>query len=261
MLSASSAQIARAIPEELRALRQWVLWRYEIRDGKRTKVPYTCQGYRASVTNPEHRSTFDAVMKAFARPGFADGIGFAFTDSDPLCGLDLDAIWRSEGDEGADWAMSIIARFGDTYAEASPSDTGLKIWVRAKAPRCGRWPVENGAVEVYDHGRFFAVTGRSNGVTVVADYQQDIELLVANLDRFCGRGSAYGQPASAIGQKIPSGQRHDTLVSLAGTLWRRGLSSEEIEIALMAVNQRRCDPPHSAEHVRNLAASIGRWDR
>jgi hypothetical protein len=50
-------------------------------------------------------------------------------------------------------------------------------------------------------------------------------------------------------------------VSLAGTLWRRGLDLTEIEITLAAVNQRRCDPPHSAEHVHKLVCSIARWSR
>ena len=84
-----------------------------------------------------------------------------------------------------------------------------------------------------------------------------VELLLARLERLAGRGGDRSKiPADSIGPKIPAGARHNTLVSLAGTLWRRGLDREEIQIALMAVNQRRCDPPHSAEHVHKLVASI-----
>lgn len=39
------------IPFEMRQYPQWVLWRFEVVDGKKTKVPYSLNGYRASVTN------------------------------------------------------------------------------------------------------------------------------------------------------------------------------------------------------------------
>src|SRR5262249_38969998 len=154
-------------------------------------------------------------------------------------GVDLDHIWQSDASEASDWAQPILQRLRDTYGEGSPSDRGYKVWVRARAPRCGRWLVEGGAVEVYDRDRFFTVTGRSNGVTTITDHQHDIERLVASLDRLTGRSWASGgyKPASAIGQKIPQGQRHPTLVSIAGSLWRRGLDPEEIEITLLTVNQ------------------------
>jgi len=45
--------IAKAIPEALRRVPQWVLWKYELRDGRITKVPYTVFGTRASVNDPD----------------------------------------------------------------------------------------------------------------------------------------------------------------------------------------------------------------
>jgi len=41
------------IPQTLRELRRWVLWRYELRDGKRTKVPYMSIGTRADSTDAD----------------------------------------------------------------------------------------------------------------------------------------------------------------------------------------------------------------
>jgi primase-polymerase (primpol)-like protein len=244
------------IPRELRERPCWVLWRYEMRDGTLTKVPCTCQGYRASVTNPKTWSKFDAVLRAFARPGFADGIGFVFTSLDLLTGLDLDHVWQSEGAEGAPWALGIIERFGDTYMEASPSDTGLKIWCKARAPRCGRWPVEGGAIEIYDRARFFAVTGRSNGVLAITDHQGDVATLVENLDE--GRRQ---QVRIVIPGVIPQGKRHPALVSLAGTMWKRGMCLEAIEAALLITNERQCEPPYSPKHIHKIAKGIERWDR
>jgi hypothetical protein len=244
------------VPDELIERPQWLIWRYETRDGKPAKVPYTCQGYRASTTNPEHWSRFDYAVKMASRSGFCDGLGFVFDIDDPFCGVDLDSVWQSDADEGAPWAQGIIDRFSDTYMEASPSDTGIKIWCRAKAPRCGKWPIEGGAIEIYDHARYFAVTGRSNDVRVIADHQDDIDALIANLDD--GRHQAQ---ARVIPDVIPQGCRHNTLVSLAGSMWRRGMTPEAIEAALLLTNTKQCDPPYSAEHIHKIITSMEAWER
>jgi putative DNA primase/helicase len=249
-----------ALPEELVALPQWILWRREDRDGQPSKVPYTCQGYRASTTNPEHWSRFDFAMEMAARPGFAAGLGFVFTRDDPYCGIDLDHVWQSDADEGAPWAQGIIERFSDTYAEASPSDTGLKIWCKARTPRCGRWPIQRGAIEVYDHARYFAVTGRSTGIRVITDHQSDIEALVANLDQN-PRRTAAPSSSRTVPDVIPQGTRHPTLVSIAGAMWRRGLSPEAIEAALIETNRRQCDPPYPDDHIRKIVGSMNGWAR
>jgi Primase C terminal 1 (PriCT-1) len=244
------------IPSELIALPQWVLWRSQVRDRKPTKVPHTAQGYRANVTNPDHWSTFDHALKAAARPGFADGVGFVFSAEDSYCGIDLDKLWLSDADQGAGWGTRILQRFSDTYGEASPSDTGYKIWCKAKASRCSRWPIGSGQIEIYDHSRFFTLTSRSNGVIVIADHQADVEALVSNLDQDRQRCKSRVIPAA-----IPQGQRHHTLVSLAGTLWKRGVTAEAVEAALLAVNRRQCDPPYGPEHIQQIIKSLGKWSR
>jgi primase-polymerase (primpol)-like protein len=245
------------IPPELIALPQWVLWRRESRDGRVTKVPYTFMGYRASDTNPEHWTTFECVLKFAARPRFADGIGVVFTETDPYCGIDLDNVWQSDANEGAPWATGIFEQFSNTYMEASPSDCGLKIWCRAKAPRCGRWPIGAGAIEVYDRARFFTMTTKSNGVLVVADHQADVEALVANLDG----DRCVRPPAATIPSVIPKGRRHPTLVSLAGSMHRRGMTPAAIEAALVITNEQQCDPPYPPEHIRQIVRSMQRWER
>jgi Bifunctional DNA primase/polymerase, N-terminal/AAA domain/Primase C terminal 1 (PriCT-1) len=60
------------------------------------------------------------------------------------------------------------------------------------------------------------------------------------------------------GQPIPEGKRDTTLTSLAGTMRKRGMTAEEIEAALLAVN-RRCAPPLSAEQVHKIAGSVARY--
>jgi primase-polymerase (primpol)-like protein len=98
------------VPQELTALRQWVLWRHGTRKGKATKLPITAMGYLASVTNPAHWSEYGYLVKLLTqRPTFAEGLGFVFAPDDPYCGIDLDDIWQSDADEGAPWALASIS--------------------------------------------------------------------------------------------------------------------------------------------------------
>jgi Bifunctional DNA primase/polymerase, N-terminal/Primase C terminal 1 (PriCT-1) len=68
---------------------------------------------------------------------------------------------------------------------------------------------------------------------------------------------AYGR--SAIGKTIPEGRRNDSLMSLAGTMRRRGMGADEIEAALFVTNIKRCNPPLAEEEVRKIAASVCRY--
>lgn len=247
------------IPEELRALSQWVLWRTEERNGKPTKVPYQARTwlYRARSDDPRTWAAVETAIEMRRHHAeHVNGIGFVFSPDDPYTGIDLDNIWQSDADEGAEWGMRVLERFGDTYSEASPSDKGVKIWCKAKALRCGRWNIRAGAIEVYSEKRFFTVTGRHAGVLAVTDHQHDVELLVANLDQ--GR---HQPKAPAIPNVIPQGQRHPTLVSLAGSMWRRGVCAAAIEAALLKTNEEQCDPPHSADHIHKIVESMQRWRR
>jgi hypothetical protein len=62
--------------------------------------------------------------------------------------------------------------------------------------------------------------------------------------------------APEVGKRIASGGRNNELTSIGGTMRRRGLEEEEIAAALLAVNERRCDPPLGEAEVRAIAHSL-----
>jgi primase-polymerase (primpol)-like protein len=237
-----------------------VIWRKEPRpgdpEGKPTKVPYQATGYKASTTNPEHWSRFDYVLDIWQRQRVkCNGIGFVFSENDPYAGLDLDNVWQSDADEGPRWAFEILDRFADTYMEESPSGRGIKIWCRAALQHGGRsWPIGVGAIEVYDRARFFAVTGRAGPVRALTDHQADVDSLI----EYLGRGTSA---PSNIGGKIPYGTQHNTLVSLAGTMWRRGMTADAIEAALQVTNAQQCERPGPPENIHKIVMSMERWSR
>ena len=61
------------------------------------------------------------------------------------------------------------------------------------------------------------------------------------------------QVASAIGSTISKGKRHPTLVSLAGTMARRGMGQVSIEAALFEENIAKCDPPLPEDEIVKIA--------
>lgn len=139
------------IPEELKALNQWVLWKYETRDGKKTKVPYRATGQRAESNNP---STWMTYPDAIANLVHFDGIGIMFGNG--LSGIDLDH-HLADGGKPDDFAGPIVKEL-NSYTEITPSGCGLHVLLWGFLPPTGRHSQAKG-VEMYDAGRFFTVTG------------------------------------------------------------------------------------------------------
>lgn len=139
-----------AIPEELKALPRWVLWRYVFVKKKWVKIPYQPSGKTASSTDETQWSSFDRVVSVAAE---YDGIGFVF-NGDGLVGVDLDhavddGVWSATADE--------ILNLVGGYAEISPSGEGLHIITRAENIRGQK----KDNVEIYSTGRYFTFTGHA----------------------------------------------------------------------------------------------------
>src|SRR5579862_5664019 len=67
--------IPKNIPKLLRSATRWVLWRYERRDSKWTKVPHQTDGRHASSTGPKTWASYESTLKTYRAGGY-DGIGF-----------------------------------------------------------------------------------------------------------------------------------------------------------------------------------------
>ena len=65
--------------------------------------------------------------------------------------------------------------------------------------------------------------------------------------------------AHGVDDVIPERQRNSRLTSMGGAMRRQGMTQEEIEVALLAVNTSRCRPPLPEEEVRKIAWSVGRY--
>ena len=166
-----------AVPAELKALRQWVAWREEQRDGKPTKIPYQVNRRKAQPNNPQTWTDYQTVCDH--RDDFS-GIGFVFSADDSYCGIDLDDCLDAQGKLKA-WAKPIVDRLKSVgYGERSPSGHGIKFWTRATLGAEAKhkvYIVEGAdAIEIYDQLRYFTVTGKGKGE--IDDGQQVIDWLV-----------------------------------------------------------------------------------
>jgi putative DNA primase/helicase len=147
-----------AIPDELRRLPQWVCWRLEERGGKHTKTPINAADTlrRASTTDRATWATFDEAREAFETwhaSGRVDGIGFVFTREARIVGIDFDHC-RTGGEWDAG-VLKLALELG-SYTEVSPSGEGLHVFAYGSIPGDRN---RRGNVEIYEHGRFFTVTG------------------------------------------------------------------------------------------------------
>lgn len=152
-----AAKNFRAIPQELRRYDQWVVWKLNKIPGrtKPTKVPYDPNnGKNSKSTDPRTWGSFDQAVEAF-KSGLYAGIGFVFSVDDPYCGVDLDDVIDLRTGVIDEDAQNIINKL-DSYAEYSPSGTGVHIICKAKLPVGGR---KKGNFECYDEKRYFTFTG------------------------------------------------------------------------------------------------------
>jgi hypothetical protein len=164
------------IPKELRGLRNWVVWKFQKRTNKAgvvriTKPPYNARtGKLAKTNDPTTWSTFAEAMTALDRGGY-DGLGICLTNR--LNGADLDGC-RSEDGSLEPWANEIVRKL-DSYAEESPSKTGLKILVYGDiigGHECSFGDREHHGIAIYGEGspRYFTLTGRRvAGNGIIAD--------------------------------------------------------------------------------------------
>ncbi|MBL8857575.1 MAG: hypothetical protein JNL28_03600, partial [Planctomycetes bacterium] len=119
--------------------------------GKVPKHPLT--GRNASSTNPKTWGTFEEAVRGMEAHGFA-GIGFVFTNSG-YTGIDFDHCRDPETGVIDPDVLRQVHELA-SYTEVSVTGTGLHVIVQGKLPGKGR---KVGNREIYDTGRFFALTG------------------------------------------------------------------------------------------------------
>lgn len=142
------------IPNELKQLDRWVVWR----EGK---IPYDAKALnsRASSTNPETWASFDEATTAYEECDQALGIGFVL-NGDGLVGVDLDHVVNDGVPEPA--ALELLEQLNCAYIGLSPSGTGLRAFGYSVPLLQGVKGQYNGmAVELYSSQRYLTITDQA----------------------------------------------------------------------------------------------------
>jgi putative DNA primase/helicase len=229
--------------DDLADLPIWGSWRNQ----NGVKVPYSIDGRRASTTNPHGWST-RAEAARYRRRGEQEAINLTETPYGCLCGLDLDSCLDQQTGALDPWAQSIIDDLA-TYAEISPSGTGVKLFflaapglvaeLREKLGKWGRsWKrASTGghppAIELYLRDRYFAVTSRAlNGAVLTELTHDQLQALIEYGAKFArkddGGSKGSGADQSRSGKAFRKGCE----------LKAKGYSYEEMRDALLADEDR-----------------------
>jgi hypothetical protein len=179
---------------------RWVIWRFEVRDGKTTKPPYQARSPRqhASSNDPRTWCDFPCALSAY-RNSQADGIGLCILGSN-LIAFDLDHC-RDVTSGTIEPAARVLIDRAKSYVEVTPSGTGLRILGVGSGARIHRKQQvasANGmSIETYRQcERFVAVTGNAlpEASMVLAAADGLIEEVVAELDAAAAAAQANPSP-------------------------------------------------------------------
>lgn len=141
-----------SIPNELKALPQWVVHKNKVPYNPKTKRP-------AKAGKPETWSSFEKALETYEDGGYS-GLGFELSNNG-IVGIDIDHCIDPDTKELSDFAQKIVDAL-DSYTELSPSGLGLHIFAKADIPVNGRKNSAKG-LEVYKASRYLTITGNVFG--------------------------------------------------------------------------------------------------
>ena len=173
------------IPQAITEKGLFCCWRYEERNGKRTKVPYNPRtGERAKSNDPQ---SFADYLTASCASHRYDGMGLGIFNG--ICAIDLDHCIDADGNY-TQTAAEIIATM-HSYTELSPSGTGVHILFQAENFRydTNRHYIMNrqAGIEVYVAGatnKYVTITGQPCTAYGFGERSDELQQV---LERYMGR--------------------------------------------------------------------------
>jgi hypothetical protein len=198
-------------PDEMRNLPAWLVWRFEYHEGEERprKIPYYTtggkrHGKQGSPQDLQQLTTFDAARTAAARRGF-DGVGFVPMPEFNICALDFDHC-VTNGQVHPDLEAIVTS----TYAEYSPSGTGVRAFVKGQYGN-SKARGEPYGFEVFSSKGFVTVTGNRLDIVDILGNENTIAELDAPVRALCAKrfarevaetGVSAGEPLGLTPQQI-----------------------------------------------------------
>jgi hypothetical protein len=76
-----------------------------------------------------------------------------------------------------------------------------------------------------------------------------------------GRTTNGSETPYEVPETVKDGGRNDAMFKMASSLRAKGLTTEEIEAAVLKANEKRCDPPLPENEVKTICGSVGKYER
>jgi hypothetical protein len=192
-------------PDEMRNLPGWLVWRFEYHEGedKPRKIPYYTAGNKrhgkqGSTQDLQQLTAFDAARTAAARRGF-DGVGFVPLPEWNICALDFDHC-VTNGELHPDLEAIVTG----TYAEYSPSGTGVRAFVKGQYGN-SKARGEPYGFEVFSSKGFVTFTGNRLDVVEILGNENTIAELDAPVRALCAKRFTRDLPETGVSAGEPLG--------------------------------------------------------
>lgn len=173
---------ATVIPAGLEAVPQFVLWKLKQIAGrdKPSKVP--CRYDGELINHLEPSNWLDASTAEYLARQYGLGVAFVFTPNDPYFGIDVDNCFDPATGEWSPHALKLYYMFERAAFEFSQSGKGMHLIgmgapallaiaegdperLKKRLSSAGEYNFE-----IYTHGRFFALTGKSRQGSAAVDF-------------------------------------------------------------------------------------------
>lgn len=183
------------VPDELKALPQWVCWNsQEVWDKakqvmKLSKEPANLKTKkRLAWRNPSNLYTFDQVKEAYEQGGF-NGIGFVLYEDTPFVCIDIDDL------EDINKVPAHLHNYTiHSYTEKSPSGNGLHLWVKGYKP--AHVGTKKNGIEFFGgQARFITVTGDRYNAAPLSENQGLIDMIAKDF---------FGESKKSTQKKSPN---------------------------------------------------------
>lgn len=261
-----------AVPQELKELSCWVTWKGDSDGDKQPFISGTTDA--ASTNNFNHLVRFEqAISNVQAGKGYP---ALGFVPKPPFVGMDLDSCRNPLTGEVQAWATEFLKKLGPTYTEVTPSQTGIRAWVKA--------PFITSKKVLHIRPELAAVSSKApqieplvkNYGTITGDRYGDCPSTIAEVSEqqwaeikrtmtpFAKvKDAKEQQPATSTAsrQLIPHGQIHAALCSQAGRMRKDGHPVEGIEAALLLWAHENCEPPIDEKKVQQIARSMQNYEQ
>lgn len=262
------------IPKFMQEHGKFCLWKLEMKSGKSKpdKIPYRINGKRADATNPQYYASFDEVVDAYAKGGYA-GIGIGCFEPLRLVDVD-DCVANGTLDSRGQDIVDTL----DSYTELSPSGNGIHIFILVDGFAYGseRYYINNRNThaEVYSPdvtGKFLTLTGKSIHGTDVCERISQLQIV---LDKYMKRPDAdtntstIDAPGSYLSDESVYTKTSKSKQGVKfNVLWNGeipdGKSPSEADMALAEILAFWCggDTEQMDRLFRRLGLMRDKWDR